>query len=172
MKGSLKKIVVVLGVVVILSGAFVGLSTVFKYVPRNSFDAAVYAGVLIANTNQEREASLGGGQLATSTLLTEAAQLKANDMASKGYFAHVSPDGKTPWYWLDKVGYAYDYAGENLAVNFVNSPDISNAWMASPEHRANILNPVFKDIGIATAVGIYQGKSAIFVVQLFGDPAN
>lgn len=108
----------------------------------------------------------------SNDLLSAAAQLKANDMAAKGYFAHVSPDGKTPWYWIDKVGYSYDYAGENLAVNFIDSADVSNAWMASPTHRANILNPVFKEVGTATAVGTYKGRNAIFVVQLFGTPTG
>ena len=61
--------------------------------------------------------------------------MKAQDMATLGYFAHVSPDGKTPWYWIEKVGYDYQYAGENLAINFSDSKDVTNAWMASPLHK-------------------------------------
>jgi len=53
-------------------------------------------------------------------LLEQAAQLKANDMAEKGYFAHTSPDGKTPWEWLKDVSYPFLAAGENLAVNFLD----------------------------------------------------
>jgi len=80
--------------------------------------AAVLPGVLVMMTNNERtHESLH--TLSENTQLKEAAQLKANDMASKGYFAHTSPEGKTPWYWLDLVGYPYIKAGENLAVNFV-----------------------------------------------------
>jgi hypothetical protein len=91
-------------------------------------------------------------------------------MAAKGYFSHVSPDGSTPWDWMAKVGYTYSYAGENLAVNFVDSDDVVSAWMASPEHRANILDANYTEMGYGIAQGEYQGKAATFVVQMFGAP--
>jgi hypothetical protein len=103
-------------------------------------------------------------------LLSVAAQLKAEDMAQKSYFAHTSPEGVTPWYWLDEVGYKYSYAGENLAVNFSDSKDVVDAWMNSPGHRQNILNSHFTEIGIGAAEGIYQNKKTVFVVQFFGSP--
>jgi hypothetical protein len=171
MRNILKKYSLVGAFVLIIGVTGILFSTVVKHLPGGSY-AAVYASILVSNTNQARETALGGGQLTTNPLLTQAAQLVANDMATKSYFAHINPDGKTPWYWLNQVGYNYNYAGENLAVNFVDSTDVSNAWMASPTHRANILNPVFKEIGIATAVGTYQGRSAIFVVQFFGTPSG
>jgi uncharacterized protein YkwD len=109
--------------------------------------------------------------LATNPLLQAAAQEKANDMAKNVYFAHTSPTGVTPWYWFENVGYDFSYAGENLAVNFSDSSDVTNAWMNSPEHRANILNANYTDIGIAVATGTYEGQPAAFVVELFGAPA-
>jgi hypothetical protein len=124
----------------------------------------------VDETNQNRvENSLPALQL--SPLLQAAAQDKANDMATKGYFAHTSPQGLTPWYWFEQVGYSFDYAGENLAVNFSDSQDVTNAWMNSPEHRANILSVNFTQIGIATAQGIYNGQPATYVVEEFGTPA-
>ncbi len=108
--------------------------------------------------------------LTTNPLLEVAAQKKANDMASKGYFAHTSPEGKTPWYWFKEAQYDFQYAGENLAINFVDSTDVDSAWMNSPGHRANILNSKFTEIGIATAKGYYNGRETIFVVQMFGKP--
>jgi hypothetical protein len=92
-------------------------------------------------------------------------------MASKGYFEHTSPQGLTPWYWFENVGYNFSYAGENLAVNFSDSRDVTNAWMNSPEHRANILSGDFTQIGIATAQGVYNGQQVVFVVEEFGTPA-
>lgn len=89
-------------------------------------------------------------------------------MVQNGYFSHESPSGLTPWFWLDKVGYDYEYAGENLAVNFTNSEDVSNAWMNSPLHRANILSENYKEIGMAMHDGVYENKDTIFVVQMFG----
>jgi hypothetical protein len=96
--------------------------------------------------------------------------MKANDMAAKSYFAHTSPEGLTPWYWFKKAGYVFSYAGENLAVNFRETQDVENALLASPTHRANILDPHFTEIGIATAEGIYKGNTATFVVESFGKP--
>jgi hypothetical protein len=122
---------------------------------------------LIELTNVRRGDS-GVETLVFNQLLKDAAKLKAEDMASKGYFAHTSPEGKTPWYWFDVVGYNYRYAGENLAVNFKESHEVDEAWMNSPTHRDNILNKKFEEIGIATATGEYKGKEAVFVVQLFG----
>ena len=127
--------------------------------------------VVIDATNQQRE-SLGLGELKSNQKLKEAAQAKANDMASKGYFAHYSPDGKTPWYWIDQTGYKYKAAGENLAVNFDYSLDVVNAWMNSPTHKANIVKAKSTEIGIGVAEGFYQGRPTVYVVQLFGTPED
>jgi hypothetical protein len=131
--------------------------------------ADILSNVLVEQTNVERqEAGLYG--LRVNTLLEQAAALKAQDMAEKGYFAHTTPDGKTPWYWLEQAGYTFAAAGENLAVNFVDSEDVTNAWMESPKHKDNILEGGFTEIGIATARGMYEGRETTFVVQFFGRP--
>ncbi|MDP4009239.1 MAG: CAP domain-containing protein [bacterium] len=108
--------------------------------------------------------------LRVNSLLEQAAKLKAQDMAERGYFAHNTPEGKPPWIWLQKTGYKFIYAGENLAVNFIDAQDVNSAWMDSPTHRSNILNRHYQEIGIATAIGEYKGREAIFVVQFFGAP--
>lgn len=129
--------------------------------------AAVLPSVLVQATNKERQGD-NLGTLQENELLTRAAKLKAEDMASKGYFSHTSPEGVTPWTWLNIVGYPYEKAGENLAVNFIDSVDVINAWMKSPSHRDNILSDKYDEIGIATAKGEYKGKEGVFVVQYFG----
>lgn len=139
--------------------------------PRSGYLAEIFSTVLVKQTNEERVDN-NLSTLRTSALLTKAAQLKANDMAEKGYFSHNTPDGKDSWYWFTLAGYAYAYAGENLAVNFTDSSDVTRAWMQSPDHRANIVNGNFQEVGIATAEGTYKGKSTTFVVQLFGTPAS
>jgi uncharacterized protein YkwD len=132
--------------------------------------AAVVTGRLVSLTNEDRS-DTGLGTLTVNPVLVAAAQAKANDMASKGYFAHVSPDGRTSWSWFKDAGYAFSYAGENLAVDFTDSGDVNTAWLNSPTHRANIMNGHFTEIGIATAEGEYQGHKTTFVVQMFGTPA-
>lgn len=137
----------------------------------NSMLATIVSSSLVDITNEDR-AENGLGTLVQNPVLARAAQLKANDMAAKSYFAHTSPEGVTPWHWLKEAGYTFSYAGENLAVHFSDSVDVADAWMNSPGHRANILNDRFTEIGIATAEGVYEGKPTIFVVQFFGKPAK
>lgn len=155
--------------VFVLEGMF--LTVFFTIIPQSQFFSSILPTALIDLTNASREQN-NIPTLKENALLVLAAQKKAADMAQKGYFSHVTPDGKDPWYWLGQAGYKYDFAGENLAVNFSDSKDVAQAWMASPTHRANILANYFNEIGIASAKGIYQGKEAIFVVQFFGRPAT
>jgi len=132
--------------------------------------AAVVTSRLVSLTNSDRSGN-GLGTLTVNPELTAAAQAKANDMAAKGYFAHISPDGRTSWSWFKDAGYSFTYAGENLAVDFTDSDDVNTAWLNSPTHRANIMNGHFTEIGIATAEGEFEGHKTIFVVQMFGTPA-
>jgi len=133
--------------------------------------AAVIAAVLVDLANGDR-ATQHLGTLTINERLVAAAQAKANDMAAKSYFAHVSPEGVNPWHWFTQAGYKFEYAGENLAVDFNDSADVNSAWMNSPTHRQNILDPHFTEIGIAIAQGMYQGRPTTFVVQEFGSPAS
>ncbi|QQR82536.1 CAP domain-containing protein [Candidatus Campbellbacteria bacterium] len=135
------------------------------------FTAAVVPAVLVDLANKDREGD-GLSDLTVSPILEEAARMKAEHMAANEYFAHTSPDGLNPWYWFYRAGYNFVNAGENLAVNFVDSGDVEKAWMNSPGHRANIMNGLFTEIGIAAVPGHYKGKKTIFVVQLFGTPAR
>ncbi|OHA91353.1 MAG: hypothetical protein A2758_02750 [Candidatus Zambryskibacteria bacterium RIFCSPHIGHO2_01_FULL_49_18] len=131
--------------------------------------SAVLPGVLTTLTNAER-LSNNLPELRENMVLAEAARLKAEDMATKGYFAHTSPEGKTPWYWLAQAGYSYIYAGENLAVNFIDSEDVTKAWMNSPTHRANIIHGAYTEVGTGIAVGMYKGNETVFVAQVYGRP--
>jgi len=136
-----------------------------------AFSSAITVQNIISLTNESRQAA-SLGRLSENSLLDKAAQSKANDMLAKGYFAHNSPDGSTPWDFITKAGYSYLQAGENLAVNFTEAENVESAWMNSPGHKANILNKNFEQIGIGIAEGQYQGHTAIFVVQMFGTPVE
>jgi len=106
---------------------------------------------LLTDTNQER-ASNGEVALGLDKQLGDAAQAKANDMAARDYWSHDTPDGKTPWTFIIKAGYNYQAAGENLAYGFTSASDTITGWMNSPEHRANILNASYRDVGFGTVV--------------------
>lgn len=162
---------------VVLGVVFTGVlllcaSLLGSYVVKNTkFLASIQSAFLVDLANEDR-ADEGTQALVMNEKLVYAAQLKANDMAEKSYFAHTSPEGLTPWHWFGEAEYDYLYAGENLAVNFNRSEDVERAWMNSPLHRANILNARYKEIGIATAEGTYKGKRTTFVVQMFGTPLS
>jgi hypothetical protein len=158
------------GLFLIIIGLF-GLSLTQVAILKGNNLAAVLSPVLVDLVNTDRGAQ-NLPPLKLNALLQEAAQEKANDMAAKGYFAHNSPDGTTPWHWFENVGYAFQYAGENLAVNFTESSDVERAWMNSSDHRSNILNTKFTEIGIATQNGFFNGQPAVFVVQEFGRPLS
>ncbi len=93
-------------------------------------------------------------------------------MFQHDYWAHFAPDGTSPWQFIKAAGYDYSYAGENLARGFTTSVDAMNAWMKSPTHKANILSPLYKDVGFAVKEGKLQGEDTILIVQEFGQREN
>lgn len=135
----------------------------------NTLASAITKQNIISLTNVAR-AQQGLEQLTENQTLAAAANAKAVDMLTNQYFAHTSPSGLSPWYWIKKFGYTYLYSGENLAVHFTSAEDIQNGWMLSATHRANILNPRFTETGIGIAMGDFEGAPTTFVVQLFGKP--
>lgn len=108
--------------------------------------------------------------LTLNSVLSNAAQAKADDMMLKQYFSHDTPEGFAPWKFIRDAGYSYIAAGENLAIDFHDAESMEIAWMNSPGHRANILNKNFQEIGIGIASGFFEGKKSTIVVQMFGTP--
>ncbi|MBI4973429.1 hypothetical protein HZC27_02340 [Candidatus Roizmanbacteria bacterium] len=104
--------------------------------------------------------------------LAEAAQKKAADMFTKDYWAHFAPDGTTPWSFILSSGYQYEYAGENLAKNFLFSQGVVDAWMNSPTHRENILRKEYTEVGYGIVNGVLNGEETTLVVQMLGTPIN
>lgn len=140
----------------------------FIYSFSNSqFYADITKTALIKMANAERVKN-NLPQLNENPLLDSAAYMKALDMVKNGYFNHDSPSGTKPWYWFDRSGYDYKYAGENLAIGFLESKEVNDAWLASPTHKANIVNNKYKDIGIAILKANFQGNPVTLVVQMFG----
>lgn len=122
---------------------------------------------VIELTNAERK-KMGLDEVTENEALDKAAALKAQNMFAENYWAHFAPSGKTPWDFILGSGYKFTYAGENLAKNFYNSDEVIKAWMASPTHRDNLLNPKYRDIGIAVVEGVLNGQKTTLIVQEFG----
>ncbi len=122
---------------------------------------------IIDGTNQQRS-NKGLTSLSYNSLLSEAAAGKARDMFENQYWAHISPSGKEPWDFIKTANYNYKVAGENLARDFDSTSPMITAWMNSPTHKANIMNPRYRDIGLAVVDGKLNGVETTLVVQMFG----
>lgn len=135
---------------------------------------ASLASQVISLINQHR-ASLGEVQLAGSSTLTASAVWKAEHMAKFNYFGHDDPGPPTATTparsWTDRFqtcGYSFG-AGENIAEGFPDAQSVVNAWLNSPEHKANIENASY----VVTGVGVATASSgAIYWVQDFGQVAD
>jgi uncharacterized protein YkwD len=115
--------------------------------------------------------------------LSAAAASHSLEMARDGYFAHASANGLPFWRRLERfyppARYRRWLVGENLLWE---SPDVTAAqairlWLASPPHRANLLDPAFREIGIAAvsadaAPGTYRGLPVTILTTDFGARTN
>ncbi len=157
-----------IAVIVVIALKLVSVASFSQYLGATIFDQ-ISQSDLYTLTNQARTAN-NFPVLTVNSQLETAAQLKLNDMIVHGYFAHVSPQGVSPWTWFEKANYNYQAAGENLAMDFNSSQQVMQGWMNSPLHRKNILLPDFTQIGIAIGSGTINGQQGMIVVQMFGKP--
>ncbi len=137
--------------------------------PTTAYLSTITTSRIVQLTNEERK-KIGASTLTVNSKLTQAAQQKGQDMLAHQYFAHISPSGVTPWFWMKKAGYSYSVAGENLAIDFVDAEDVVTAWLNSPTHKANMLSRDYSETGVAVVTGSFQGGTSIIVVHMFGLP--
>ena len=114
--------------------------------------------------NKERVAN-GLNPLAPDPELTEVARRHSADMFVRGYFAHDTPEGLSPFDRMRQANVRFTTAGENLALA-PTIPVAHNGLMNSPGHRANILRPEFGRLGIGVMDG---GMRGLMVSQEFRD---
>lgn len=126
---------------------------------------------LLQSTNSQR-AGNGKGALSINSQLNSAAQAKAQDMVSRNYWSHNTPDGQTPWTFINATGYKYQKAGENLAYGFATSSDTVSGWMNSPSHRDNMLDSSFTNVGfgIANSPDYQSTGPETVVVAMYAEP--
>lgn len=149
-----------------------------QMIPEPGNLALVRAAVLcLINTERARN---GEGPLTTSPQLEQAAASHGQEMISRDYFAHVSPSGLTPVERIRTTGYIPDpevgyVIGENLAwgtLSLASPQAIVSAWLASPEHLANILEAKYSDTGIdvepEVPASLAQGSTGALYTQEFG----
>jgi uncharacterized protein YkwD len=116
--------------------------------------------------------------LRLSLPLTDSADSHTHQMVVAGYFSHNSSNGTPFWkrieHWYP-AGHTFWAVGENLLWSSPNvaAPGALRLWMSSPEHRANILDPRWRDVGIsaihvAAAPGAFRGLTVTIITTDFG----
>jgi len=133
--------------------------------------AAVQARAIACLVNWAR-AQDRRARLVRRVALQHAAELKGQRVASCGQFSHT-PCGTPVTAGVQAVGYRYAAFGENLFAGTwgrFSARDVVLAWLESPPHRANILNPSFRDVGAAAvrANGLLDGSDAVVWTATFG----
>ncbi len=128
-------------------------------------DTSAYDGVIseiIRLTNEERAAQ-GLSPLSHVGVVDTPAMLRAEEADT--LWSHTRPDGSGFNTIFAQVGLSYPGVGENLfsANAFLSAREVVDAWMASPDHRRNILDGRFTGIGI----GVYEGSEYTYWCQLF-----
>lgn len=114
---------------------------------------------ILSLCNSERE-KLGLNSLVLDSALSEAALIRADEITTDGNFRHIRPDGSG---CFTVIRGEYSYAGENLAKGEADAGRIVSAWMASPDHKANIIKPEFTSAGIA----VINSGDTYYIVMLF-----
>jgi uncharacterized protein YkwD len=137
---------------------------------------------VLAEMNRVR-AQHGLAPLHPSSRLNAAAGQHSREMARVGYFSHNSADGAAFWRRIQRfyssAGYRSWSVGENLLWSSpdVDAPGAIKMWMGSPEHRANLLNASWREVGLSavhsdSAPGTYHGLGVTIVTADFGARAK
>jgi hypothetical protein len=151
---------VIYGVVVIVATG--RLTNVLVELKNERYESTKTIGTadMIALVNKERAAH-GLRLLKENSLLDASAKAKSCDMVAKGYFDHYDPQGRSPWHFFREAGYGnYTFAGENLVTGYFGDQESMRRLMLSPEHKENILDPNYTEVGI--------GKCGDYTTQHFG----
>lgn len=86
----------------------------------------------------------------------------STDMAGTDFFGHEGSDGSDPGDRLMNEGYDTMLWGENIAVGYDREAAVMDAWLKSPDHCANIMDPSYEDVGVGSAKGNFKGNMASY----------
>ncbi len=135
------------------------------YIP-NLQDIKTAENEVIRLVNIQRGNS-GLPKLSTNWQLSRIARYKSQDMINKNYFSHISPTYGSPFNMMENFGLKFSAAGENIAMGQQSPSSVVTAWMNSPGHRANILNPSYTQIGVGLAK---NSNGTCYWTQMFIKP--
>ncbi|RRV07354.1 CAP domain-containing protein [Pseudomonas sp. v388] len=107
--------------------------------------------------------------LVWNTVLAGAAMSHSRAMANNNYFDHKDRDGRMPGDRAELAGYVGQQTGENIAAGQDDTRKVVDGWLASPGHCANLMNPGFKELGVAYAIDP-KSDAGIYWTAMFGTP--
>jgi uncharacterized protein YkwD len=94
-------------------------------------------------------------ELAPDPRLSAVAQAHAEDMRTRHFFEHDTPEGVTPFQRMEKAGVRFQAAAENIAMGVDDPREAFDLWLKSPGHRRNLLNKTYRHQGIGFAGGYW-----------------
>ncbi|MGW4914472.1 CAP domain-containing protein [Streptomyces sp. NPDC004270] len=118
--------------------------------PKATATASGVVARIVELVNAERS-KVGCSALTLNKTLSKVAQAHSEDMALHQNMSHSGSDGSSPGDRITSAGYTWSAYGENVAYGYASPEQVMAGWMASPGHKANILNCTFKEIGVGLA---------------------
>jgi len=106
-----------------------------------------------------------------SEQLNDASYVHAADMAHRQYFEHRSPDGQGPADRVTQQGYAWRAVAENIAAGQQSLDEVVDAWLRSPGHCRNLMNPQLTELGLA-GLRVQAGPYGTYWVMTLGTPSG
>ena len=107
--------------------------------------------------------------LALEKKLSQVALAYAHDMATWGYMNHTGRDGSSPAQRITRSGYHWSEVGENLASGVMTADEVVAGWLGSPEHCANLMDPLYRQVGVGYAVNPHDERGVYWAME-FGTP--
>jgi len=158
-------------------GAELWLTFAEPFTPPASHDRAAISHRVLDLINQARASARRCGAtpfapappLVLNATLEHAAAQYALDLASHGYLDHTGRDGSSPAQRITRSGYRWHEVGENLARGIMTPEDAVAGWLHSPEHCANLMDPAFRQMGVAYAVNPRNDAGVYWALE-FGTP--
>lgn len=155
-------------------GAEVWIALAEPFAPPAQRDAVAISQRVLALANAARakgrrcgaKAFAAAAPLALNPALARAALAYAQELASHAYMAHTGRDGSSPAQRVTRSGYRWRATGENLASGIMTPEALVAGWLGSPEHCANLMDPVFSEMGVGFGVNPRDARGVYWALEL------
>ena len=156
------------------SGSQVWIALAQPFTPPAAKDRGAVSQRVLALTNEARARSRDCGSmpfaaaapLVLSDQLSGVAAAYAHEMARFGYMDHTWHDGSSPAERISRGGYRWREVGENLASGVMTAEEVVAGWLGSPEHCANLMNPRYREMGVAYGVNPRDERGVYWAMEL------